>query len=290
MAETQLLLGAHMSIAGGISKSIEHGVNTKCTAMQIFTRNNTRWFSKPLDEKEIEKFLEGQKKAKIKPVVSHTAYLINLATPKDEFHKKSLLALIDEIERAEKLRLPDVVLHPGSPLDEPPEYGMKKIIDSLNYVIEKTNDCKARISLELTAGQGSHLGYTFEQIAEMIDGVEDKKRISVCLDTCHIFAAGYDIRTKETYEDTWKKFRKVIGMKYLKVIHINDSRKALGSRVDRHTHLGEGEIGLDAFKFIMQDPRLNKIPKLLETPKGTDGYKEDLRNLAVLRKFWNERD
>jgi deoxyribonuclease-4 len=181
------------------------------------------------------------------------------------------------------------VLHPGTPLDESPEYGMKKIIDSLNRCIEGTKDCKARIALECTAGQGSHLGYTFEQIAEMIDGVEDKTRISVCLDTCHIFAAGYDIRTEDTYQETWKKFSRTIGMKYLKVIHLNDSKKGLGSRVDRHTHIGDGEIGKDAFKFIMQDRRLDKIPKLLETPKSKEGYEFDLRNLKILKDFWKQR-
>jgi len=278
-----------MSTSGGLYHAIEHGVNTGCTSVQIFTKNNNRWAQKPTSDEDAEKFLDAQKEAKIAPVVSHTAYLINLATPKDELHKKSISALIDEIQRAEQLQIPDAVLHPGSPLDESPEYGMKKIIDSLNRCIEGTKDCKARIALECTAGQGSHLGYTFEQIAEMIDGVEDKTRISVCLDTCHIFAAGYDIRTEDTYQETWKKFSRTIGMKYLKVIHLNDSKKGLGSRVDRHTHIGDGEIGKDAFKFIMQDRRLDKIPKLLETPKSKEGYEFDLRNLKILKDFWKQR-
>lgn len=289
MPTARLLLGAHMSTSGGLHNAIEHGVNTGCTSIQIFTKNNNRWSQRPTTDEEAQKFLDAQKKAGIAPVVSHTAYLINLATPNEEFHTKSIGALIDEIQRAEQLRIPDVVLHPGSPLDQGPEYGMKKIIDSLNRCIAATHHCKARIALECTAGQGSHLGYTFEQIAEMIDGIEEKTRVSVCLDTCHIFAAGYDIRTKPAYDATMKQFGKVIGFKYLKVIHLNDSIKGLGSRVDRHIHIGDGEIGTEAFRLVMQDKRFEKIPKLLETPKG-DGYDEDLRNLALLKKLWSARN
>lgn len=279
-----MLLGAHMSTSGGLHNAIEHGVNTGCSSIQIFTKNNNRWEQRPTTDAEAEKFLEARRAAGIAPVISHTAYLINLATPSEELHRKSLAALVDEILRAEQLQIPDVVLHPGSPLDQGPEYGMKKIIDSLNRCLEETKDCTARIALEVTAGQGSHLGFTFEQIAEMIAGVENKNRISVCLDTCHAFAAGYDIRTKEGYAATIKQFDKTIGLEYLKVIHLNDSLKGLGSRVDRHTHIGEGEIGKDAFKFIMQDERFSAIPKLLETPKGDD-YADDKRNLALLRKL-----
>lgn len=279
-----LLIGAHMSTSGGLHNAIQHGIKTGCTTIQIFTKNNNRWEQRPTTDEEAEKFLDAQEAAGITPVISHTAYLINLATPNQDFHDKSIKALIDEVQRAEQLRIPDVVLHPGSPVEGTPEYGMKKIIESLNICIDKTPNAKTRISLELTAGQGSHLGYTFEQVAEMIAGVENKARISVCLDTCHIFAAGYDIRTESEYEKTMKAFTKVIGLKYLKVLHLNDSMKDLGSRVDRHTHLGDGKIGADAFRFIMQDSRLAKIPKLLETPKD-DEYEDDMRNLALLRKF-----
>ena len=289
MTKPKLLLGAHMSISGGVHKAIEHGVNTGCTSIQIFTKNNNRWQSKPLTDEDIEKFLIDQKAAGIAPVISHTGYLINLASPREDIHEKSLASMIDEIKRAEALRIPDVVMHPGSPLDQGEVYGMNKIADSLNYCIDKTADAKARIALELTAGQGAQLGYRFEQIAELIERVENKKRISCCLDTCHIFAAGYDIRTREAYEATIGQFKKVIGLKYLKVIHLNDSKHDIGSRKDRHEHIGEGMIGADAFQFIMQDSRLDKIPKLLETPKSGDGYEDDKRNLAILRRFWEER-
>ncbi|TFH65883.1 MAG: deoxyribonuclease IV [Candidatus Zixiibacteriota bacterium] len=288
--EKKLLLGAHMSISGGVFNAIGHGVNTGCTSIQIFTKNNNQWRAKPLADDEIEKFLTAQKEAGIAPVVAHTAYLINLGSPNEDVYQKSLTGLIDEIERADQLKIADLVLHPGSPLDQGEEYGMKKIINSLNHCIDKTPDAKTRISLECTAGQGAHLGFKFEQIAEMIDGVEDKNRVSVCVDTCHIFAAGYDIRTKDAYETTIATFKKIIGLRYLKVIHLNDSLKGLGSRVDRHTHIGQGEIGKDAFKFIMQDARLDGIPKLLETPKDGEEYEADKKNLAILRKFWNERE
>jgi deoxyribonuclease IV len=289
MTAKRLLLGAHMSISGGTFNAITHGVNTGCTSIQMFTKNNNQWRAKPLEDDEIEKFLSMQKESGIAPVVAHTAYLINLGSPNEEIHEKSLAGLVDEIERSDLLRIADLVLHPGSPLDQGEEYGMKRIIDSLNHCIDKTPDAKTRIALECTAGQGSHLGFKFEQIAGMIDGVEDKKRISVCLDTCHIFAAGYDIRTRDAYETTIAAFKKTIGLKFLKVIHLNDSIKGLGSRVDRHTHIGKGEIGADAFKFIMQDERLDGIPKLLETPKEGDDYDADKKNLAILRRFYDER-
>ncbi len=289
MAKGRLLLGAHMSISGGLQNAIEHGVNTGCTALQIFTRNSNQWKAKHISDEDAETFLAAQKESGISPVVAHTGYLINIAAPDDGIYQRSLAGLIEEIERADKLKIADLVLHPGSPLDQGEEYGMKKIIASLNHCTDKTPDAKTRIALECTAGQGSHLGFKFEQIAAMIDGVENKNRISVCVDTCHIFAAGYDIRTQDTYEATLAAFKKTIGFKYLRVIHLNDSIKPLGSRVDRHTHIGNGEIGKDAFKFIMQDERLDNIPKLLETPKEGENYDSDKKNLAILRKFYSER-
>jgi deoxyribonuclease-4 len=288
--EKKLLLGAHMSISGGLSKAVERGVNAGCTTIQIFTRNSNQWKARHLTDEDAEQFLAAQRESRISPVVAHTGYLINMAAPDDGVYQRSIAGLVEELERADKLKIADLVLHPGSPLDQGEEYGMKKIIDSLNHCFDKTPAAKTRVALECTAGQGSHLGFTFEQIAAMIDGVEDKNRVSVCVDTCHIFAAGYDIRTEDAYETTIATFKKVIGLKYLKVIHLNDSIKGLGSRVDRHTHIGQGEIGKDAFKFIMQDARLDSIPKLLETPKDGEEYEADKKNLAVLRKFWNERE
>ncbi len=218
-------------------------------------------------------------------MVAHTSYLINIASPKEDIYKKSVESLIEEIERCDLLGIDDLVMHPGSYLDTTEEIGIKKIIDTLNDIFEKTHQLKARIALETTAGQGTNLGYKFEQLAEMIDGIENKERISVCMDTCHIFAAGYDIRDKKSYEKTIKQFDNIIGLSYLRAMHLNDSKMEFGKKRDRHEHLGEGYIGADAFKFIMQDERLNNIPKLLETPKERDGINMDKVNLALLRKF-----
>ena len=241
---------------------------------------------KPLTDEEVEKFFADKEEAGIDPVVAHTAYLINIASPKEDIYKKSVNGLIEEIERCDKLGIPDLVLHPGSYLDTSEEIGIQKIIDTLNSIFDKTPNSKNRIALETTAGMGSNLGYKFEQLAEMIDGVENKDRISVCIDTCHIFAAGYDIRTKKSYTKTMRLFDDIVGLKYLKAMHLNDSQKEFGSKRDRHAHLGQGEIGAEAFKCIMQDKRLKDVPKLLETPKEEEGVKMDEVNLNLLRKFY----
>jgi deoxyribonuclease-4 len=274
-----------MSTAGGVFKAFDHGAATDSATIQIFTKNNTRWQAKPRTDSDVERFREAQRVTGIKPVIAHTSYLINLAGPKEDLHAKSMAAMRDEIERAELLAIPDLVLHPGSPLHESKEYGMARIAESLNRLIEQTRDSEVRIALELTAGQGNHLGYRFEQIAELIDQVENKERVSCCLDTCHIFAAGYDLRTESSYEATIHQFAKTIGLEYLKVIHLNDSKEELDSRKDRHTYLGDGCIGSTAFRCIMQDRRLGRIPKLLETPKGKNGHAADIRNLRMLRRF-----
>lgn len=281
----QPLIGAHMSIAGGVFNAIAHGVEAECATIQIFTKSNNQWKAKELTNEEVEKYLADRKKAGIDPVVGHTAYLINIASPKEDIYKKSVDSLKLELERCARLAIDDLVLHPGSYLDTTEEIGIKKIVDSLNKIFEETADVKTRIALETTAGQGTNLGYKFEQLAEMIDGIDNKKRISVCMDTCHIFAAGYDIRKKQGYEKTIKKFDEIIGLKYLKAMHLNDSKMEFGKKRDRHEHLGRGFIGKDAFKFIMKDKRLAHIPKLLETPKEENGVNMDKVNLDLLRKF-----
>jgi len=282
----QPLIGAHMSIAGGVFNAIAHGVEMKCSTIQIFTKSNNQWKAKQLTDDEIEKYFEDRKKAGIDPVVGHTSYLINIASPKEDIYKKSVASLIRELERCHTLAIDDLVLHPGSYLDTTEEIGIKKIIDTLNSIFDKTANIKTRIALETTAGQGTNLGYKFEQLAEMIDGIENKDRISVCMDTCHIFAAGYDIREKSGYEETIRKFDEIIGLDYLKAMHLNDSKMEFGKKRDRHEHIGRGFIGMDAFKFIMKDKRLAKIPKLLETHKEENGVKMDKVNLDLLRKFY----
>jgi len=280
------LIGAHMSIAGGVFNAIAHGLREKCTTIQMFTKSNNQWKAKPLRDDEIEKFHTDKKEAGIDPVIAHTAYLINIASSREEVYKKSIDALIEEIERCYLLGIPDLVMHPGSYLDTSEEEGIRKITDTLNSIFEKTSHMKVRIALETTAGQGTNLGFKLEQLANIIDGIDNKERISICLDTCHIFTAGYDIRDLKSYTKTIKTFNNIIGLQYLKAIHLNDSKKEFSSRLDRHEHLGLGKIGLDAFKFIMQDKRLKDIPKLLETPKKYEGQNYDKVNLDILRRFY----
>ncbi len=279
-----MLLGAHMSIAGGAFNAFLHGEKFGCTTIQIFTKSSNQWRAKELNDEELEKFHGEQKRTSINPVIAHDSYLINLCSPDNSLLKKSRDAFLVEMERCEKLRIPHLVTHPGSHIDKGEDWGVRKIAESISWLHEQTEGFKVRITLETTAGQGSNLGHKFEQIASMIEQSSQPERLAVCLDTCHIFAAGYDITTRETYEKTISEFDRIIGLERLAVIHFNDSKKGFGSRVDRHEHIGEGEIGKEAFAFFMQDKRFEKIPKLLETPKGTDGDMDKV-NLALLRKL-----
>jgi deoxyribonuclease-4 len=278
------LLGAHNSIAGGVDKAIDLADKLGFTAMQIFTKNNNRWFQKPLAEKEIDTFKSKLKKSKLKFVVSHDSYLINLCAKNKSILKKSREAFYDEIERCHLLGIKFLNFHPGAHLGNGEDYGIKLIAESINQVHHKTKDYKVSSMLEATAGQGTNLGYRFEHLAKIIELVEDKKRMSVCIDTAHIFAAGYDIKNASSYKKVMKDFDEIIGLKRLKCIHTNDSKKELGSRVDRHEHIGKGFIGKEGFANIMKDKQLEKVPKILETPKGKE-QKEDLANLKVLRSL-----
>lgn len=278
------LLGAHTSIAGGVSKAVDLAQKLKFTAMQIFSKNNNRWNSKPLDENEINSFKLKLAESDIKFVVVHDSYLINLCSPKKELLLKSRKAFISELERCELLDIPFLNFHPGAHVGMGVDRGIELIAESLNIIHESTKSFKVGSMLELTAGQGTVIGCRFEQIRKIIDLVERKDRISVCIDTAHIFAAGYDIRDKRSYNKVIKEFNDIIGFDYLKCLHMNDSRKELGSRVDRHEHIGKGFIGRKGFTNIMNDKRIAHIPKILETPKGKEQL-EDLRNLRVLRSL-----
>ena len=280
----QQLLGAHTSIAGGVSKSVELAEKLGFTAMQIFTKNNNRWFQKPLEEKEIDNFKSKLKKSQIKFVVSHDCYLINLCAKDKSILKKSREAYLDELERCALLGIPHLNFHPGAHLGLGEEEGIKLIAESLNITHDKTKNYNVSSMVETTAGQGTTIGYRFEQLRKIIDLVEDKDRMTVCIDTAHIFAAGYDIKDPKKFKSVIKEFDEIIGLERLKCIHMNDSKKALGSRVDRHEHIGKGFIGLEGFSNIMNDNRLWNIPKILETPKGKE-QKEDLMNLAVLKQL-----
>jgi deoxyribonuclease-4 len=259
-------IGAHVSASGGVSNAIKNAKEIEATAFALFTKNQRQWFAKPLPQKEIEKFKNLMQEYGFNEdmVLSHDSYLINLGHPDIEKREKSLKSFIEEAKRVEQLGLKYLNFHPGSHLREiSEEECLENIANSINYAIKETESCV--FVMETTAGQGSNLGYKFEHLAYLIDKAVDKERIGVCIDTAHIFAAGYDIRTKETYEKTMKEFDNIIGFKYLKGMHINDSKAKFASRVDRHHSLGKGEIGIDAFKFIMQDKRIDNIPLILET-------------------------
>jgi deoxyribonuclease-4 len=259
-------VGAHTSASGGVYNAVYNAVEIGAKAFALFTKNQKRWDAKPLDVKTIDKFRQALDESGIKPkhVLPHDSYLINLGHPDKNKLIRSRMAFIDELERCEQLGLDKLNFHPGSHLKEMSEEECLNLIaESINIALDRTKDVSAVI--ENTAGQGSNLGYSFEQIAYIIDKIEDKTRIGVCIDTCHMFVAGYDIRTKEAYDKTWSEFDKIIGFGYLMGMHINDSKPPLGSKKDRHHSIGKGEIGLDAFRFIMNDERMDDIPLILET-------------------------
>ncbi|MDO8550856.1 MAG: deoxyribonuclease IV [Ignavibacteria bacterium] len=278
------LLGAHTSTTGGVGAAVDLASKLGFTAMQIFSKNNTRWHQRPFSEKEIYDFKTKLKNSNIKFVCVHDSYLINLCANNLEFKMKSDNAFLDEIERCHQLGIEYLNFHPGAHCGAGEQEGIKIIAEALNIAHEKTKDYKVSSMLEATAGQGSAVGYRFEHLQEIIDLVEVKERMSVCIDTAHIFAAGYDIRTPEVYEKTMKEFDEIVGFEKLKCFHMNDSKKSLGSRVDRHDHIGKGLIGKEGFSNIMNDKRLEHIPKILETPKGKE-HLEDVENIKVLKSL-----
>jgi deoxyribonuclease-4 len=273
-----------MSIAGGVSKAPQLGRKARCDTIQIFTKNNTQWKAKPLKDEEVSLFFEAKVKAGIDLVFGHNCYLINLASPDKVIHRKSVNAMIIEIKRAETLKLPWLVIHPGAHKGEGEEEGLKKITRSLDTVHDAAKGAAVRIALETTSGSGSALGFRFEHLRRIIDLVKEPERLAVCFDTCHAFTAGYDISTTAGYEKTFEEFDRLIGLDRLVCFHLNDSLKDLGSRVDRHAHIGKGKIGLDGFRMLMNDKRFTDIPMVLETPKGKE-LKEDRMNLGTLRRL-----
>ncbi len=279
-----LRLGAHESIAGGVSKAFDRALSVGCDAVQIFTKNNNRWSAKPLDPKEVERFKRKQQETGIHPVVAHDSYLINLGTPKDDLWEKSINAFVDELQRSETLGIPYLVMHPGSHTGSGEEAGLERIARGLDRCHAATEGFKVLTLLEITAGQGTNLGYTFEQLRAIIDMVDDPNRLGICFDTCHALAAGYEFRDRESYERMWEEFDRIVGLERLKVFHLNDSQKDVGSHVDRHAHIGQGMLGLEPFRMILNDPRFDGLPGLLETPKSQDLH-EDVENLSVLRSL-----
>jgi deoxyribonuclease-4 len=280
----KVLLGAHESIAGGVEKALARGQEVGCDTIQIFVKTPNRWVSKPLAEENVVAFRAAVAETGIWPVFAHSLYLINLATPDEALWTKSVEALVDDLERCEQLALPGLVIHPGSHMGSGEEAGLARIAAALDEVHARLPGYQVQVWLETTAGQGDHLGYCFEQLRAMIDGVRAPERLGICFDTAHAFAAGYELRTREGFDGTWAAFDRLLGLERLRAVHLNDSKRDLGSRVDRHEHIGQGLLGLEPFRFLLNDARFAGLPMTLETDKGPD-LAEDKENLRVLRSL-----
>lgn len=278
--------GAHESISGGIYNAISRGVTATCDTIQMFNKSNSQWAAKALTQKEIDLYFKAIDDTGVTVSTSHTCYLINMASPDPELAEKSFNALKVEMERCHLLKIPNLVMHPGSHVGTGEEPGIDRIAERLSKLFtELGSENSVHLLLETTAGQGSTLGYSFEQIAEMIAKVPNAGHLGVCVDTCHIHAAGYELGDKAGYEETIRKFDSTIGLGKLRIIHMNDSKHPKGSRKDRHEHIGKGHIGLEAFRHIVNDKRLAHIPLILETNKDEETLAEDIENLKVLRSL-----
>lgn len=278
----ELIYGAHMSIAGGFEKAIMDGQSIGCTAIQIFTKSNRQWSAKPINPKEIELFKQTKVRSTIKVVVAHAGYLINIGSSNSAVEQQSVSSLINELQRCSLLDIPYLVLHPGSCTDVHTHDCMNKVIKNINYVLHETPQ-NTMILLENMAHQGSTIGNTFEQLSYILDGIQEKKRIGICFDTCHAWASGYNFSCLTSYNYMWEQFDWHIGLENLKIIHINDSKNHCNSHIDRHETIGRGTIGLEAFKLIMNDIRFYNIAKILETPKTT--LNDDVQNLEILKSL-----
>ena len=280
-------LGAHMSISGGIHLAPDRGKAAGCSVIQLFTQNANQWRGKMPSDSDAALFMEKRLEAGLKDVVSHDIYLINLASAPGETREKSMIAFREEMERCARLGIDKIVMHPGSHLGAGEETGLQRIIEAFDTLFELTPDFRGKILLENTAGQGTNLGFRFAHLGTIINGSNFPDRFAVCLDTCHSVAAGYNLLTRDGYAATFEEFDSLIGLQRLACFHINDSKKGLGSHVDRHEHIGQGELGLEPFRMLMNDPRFAAIPKVLETPKG-DNDEMDAVNLKILRDLIGE--
>ena len=284
-----------MSIAGGLPRAVERARAAHCDTLQVFTKSSGQWRARPLPDAEIAEFRRLSEELDVRPVIAHASYLINLGAPADTLRRRSGAALGEELDRAEALGLLGVVLHPGSYTTTTEEEGLARIADGIAKVLADRPDQRTMLLLEHTAGQGTNLGHTFEQLGTIITEVEragTATRIGVCLDTCHLLAAGYDLGSDTGYADTMRQLDECVGLDRLRALHLNDSKTPLGSRVDRHTHIGSGHVGLSAFRRVLTDPRLENLPMVLETPKARSGKTAeiepdpmDLENLRTLRKL-----
>ncbi len=279
-------LGAHMSISGGIHLAPGRGKAAGCGVIQVFTQNSNQWRGKMPTDSEVARFREEWDLAGIHDVISHDIYLVNLGAAPGETREKSLAAFREEMERCSRLGINKIVMHPGSHLGDGEEQGITRIVEAFDFLIPSVPEFEGKILLETTAGQGTNLGYAFEHLQSIINGSAFPQKFGVCLDTCHVFAAGYDITTEVGYQGLFAEFDRIIGLDKLLCFHVNDSKKGLGCRVDRHDHIGQGSMGLAGFRLLMNDSRFFDIPKVLETPKG-DNEEMDAVNLGLLRGLRN---
>jgi deoxyribonuclease-4 len=286
-------LGAHLSIAGGLPRAVDRAEASGCEALQIFTKSAGQWRARPLPQEEIARFRRRVEETGIRPVVAHNSYLINIAAASPVLRAQSLAALGEELDRAEALGLDGLVMHPGSYTIGTPEDGLRLIADGIAALLKARPRGRTMILLEHTAGQGTNLGHRFEHLAAILERLDGSPRVGVCLDTCHLLAAGYDLRTPAGYRATFRAFDRLVGLDRIKAFHLNDSKKPCGSRVDRHEHIGRGCLGLEPFRMLLNDRRFAKLPMLLETPKletpasrrRSDRDPWDARNLRTLRSL-----
>ncbi len=276
------LFGSHLSVAGGFTKAIDAAVKLGCDTVQIFTKAPSQWRGREITDVEAVQFRKALKQSKLKLPLVHDSYLINLAAPDDALYRRSIDAFVDEVQRAEKLGVAYIVTHPGAHVGSGEDDGLQRVVTALNEMIARTADVRVKILIEATAGQGTTLGWRFEHLRTILQRVSRPVRFGICLDTCHIFAAGYSLWPRAEYTKTMLEFDNVVGMKWLRAFHLNDSKKPNGSRVDRHEHLGQGYIGREAFGLVVNDPRFAKLPMILETAKEND---MDVVNLALLREL-----
>ena len=291
-----MILGAHVPTTGGLHNGISIGEELGCQAIQLFTKSPNRWVGKELTDDYVNMFIQCwrnsnlsflkqrllKKKSVINVVLAHDSHLTNLASPKADVLARSYDAFLEEIHRVSRLKIPYLITHLGAHLSAGEEAGLRLLSENLNKLLNQTMETDVMVVLETTAGQGTNLGYRFEHIKQVMDSIEQKHRIGVCIDTCHIFAAGYDIRTAKSYQATLDKFDRIIGIENLKVLHLNDSKSGFRSRVDRHEHIGKGKIGLEAFNLLVNDERFKKIPMIIETPQGEEMHRVNLETLKRL--------
>ncbi len=280
------LLGAHMSIAGGLHLALERGKEVGCSVVQLFLKNQVQWQGKPLTDAEVREFKRAQQATGIRLAFAHATYLINLASPTEAEWRRSVGAFHDELERAETLGLPFVVIHPGSHKGSGLAAGIARVANALDELCERTRGYRVKVCLENTAGAGNTVGARFEELGAIVGWTRFPERLGVCLDTCHLFAAGYDIRSQDGYAAAMATLEQAVGTKRLLAFHLNDAKQGLGSGLDRHEHIGKGKIGLPAFRCLLNDPSFTPLPMVLETPKGDDA---DAKNLATLRRLRSRR-